>query len=322
MQILTLTADDRCHGKRLDAALAILVPDQSRSALQECIANGAVQVAGKTITKTSFKLSAGQEIVLNLPDPENLEALPQDLPLNVVYQDDDILVINKPIDFVVHPGAGVKDGTVMNALLYHFPQTATLARAGIVHRLDKDTSGLMVVALSAKAQQRLTKAIAKHEVVREYEAIVEGLLTAGGTVEGDIARDPYNRTRMAVVPDGMGREAVTHYRAMERYRAHTRIRLRLETGRTHQIRVHMASIGHPLLGDPQYGGRRPKHLPKASEELVQALRAFNHQALHAVHLELVHPISGENLSFDAPLPADMVALMELLRQDEACHAGM
>ncbi len=321
MQTLTLTADDSCHGKRLDAALARLVPDQSRSSLQECIAAGAVQVAGQVITKPSFKLSAGQELTLQLPEAENLTALPQDLPLDVVHQDADILVINKPINFVVHPGAGIKDGTVMNALLYHFPQTAVLPRAGIVHRLDKDTSGLMVVALSAKAQQRLTKAIAKHEVVREYEAIVEGLLTGGGTVEGDIARDPYNRTRMAVVPDGMGREAVTHYRVMERYRAHTRIRLRLETGRTHQIRVHMANIGHPLLGDPQYGGRRPKHLPKATAELVQALRAFNHQALHAVHLELVHPITKEELHFDAPLPADMTALMDLLRQDGEDHAG-
>ena len=236
-QILTFTAGDSEHGKRLDAALSALAPDYSRSVLRQCIEEGRVQVGGVTAAKPSLKLSAGQVITLNPPEPELLEARPQDLPLQIVYQDDDLIVINKPVGFVVHPGSGIKDGTVMNAMLFHFPQTAALPRAGIVHRLDKDTSGLMVIALTAKAQQVLSKAISRHEVVREYEAIAEGVLTAGGTVEGDIGRDPYNRTRMAVVPDGMGREAVTHYRVMERYRAHTRIRLRLETGRTHQIRA-------------------------------------------------------------------------------------
>ena len=250
-----------------------------------------------------------------MDEPESLEAVPEDIPLNIVYQDDDLIVINKPINFVVHPGAGVKNGTVMNAMLYHFPQTAVLARAGIVHRLDKDTSGLMVIALSQTAQHHLIKAISKHLVVREYEAIVEGELTAGGTVDAPIGRDLHNRTRMAVMPDGMGREAVTHYRVMERYRAHTRLKLRLETGRTHQIRVHMASLHHPLLGDTQYGGRRIKHIAGASAELDQALNAYRHQALHASHIEFEHPVTGETLSFDAPIPEEMKNLMDLLRED-------
>lgn len=319
-ETLTVTAADSVHGKRLDAALGSLVPDFSRSTLRQCIETGRVQVNGQTILKPAFKLSAGQIIELTLPEPELLEAQPQDLPLDVVYQDTDLIVINKPVGFVVHPGSGIKDGTVMNAMLYHYPETAALPRAGIVHRLDKDTSGLMVIARTARAQQVLAKAISRHDVVREYEAIAEGVLTAGGVVEGEIGRDLHNRTRMAVVPDGMGREAVTHYRVMERYRAHTRIRLRLETGRTHQIRVHMASIGHPLLGDVTYGGRRLKHLPRSSQELDDALRAFRHQALHAVHLEFVHPVSGEPLSFDCPLPQDMLHLIELLRQDALDHA--
>lgn len=321
-ETLTVTAADSVHGKRLDAALGSLVPDFSRSTLRQCIEEGRVQVNRQTILKPAFRLSAGQVIVLTLPEPELIEAQPQDLPLDIMYQDSDLIVINKPIGFVVHPGSGIKDGTVMNAMLFHFPETAALPRAGIVHRLDKDTSGLMVIARSARAQQVLSRAISRHEVVREYEAVAEGVLTAGGVVEGEIGRDLHNRTRMAVVPDGMGREAVTHYRVMERYRAHTRIRLRLETGRTHQIRVHMASIGHPLLGDVTYGGRRLKHLPRSSQELDDALRTFRHQALHAVHLEFIHPVSGEELSFDCPLPQDMLHLIELLRQDALDHAEL
>ncbi len=314
-EVIKLQVSDEFHGKRLDAVLGGMIDTHSRSALRTLIDDGKVMVDGVVVSKPSIKVSAGQELTVEMPEPENLEALPQDLPLNIVYQDDDVAVINKPIDFVVHPGAGVKDGTVMNALLHHFPQTATLARAGIVHRLDKDTSGLMVVALSAVAQQALIKAISQHDVVREYEAIVEGEMTSGGTVDAPIGRDLHNRTRMAVMPEGMGREAVTHYRVMERFRAHTRLKLRLETGRTHQIRVHMASIHHPLLGDTQYGGRRIKHIAGASPELDAALNNYRHQALHATHIEFEHPVSHEMLSFDAPIPEDMQHLIELLRQD-------
>ncbi|MCL1602350.1 23S rRNA pseudouridine(1911/1915/1917) synthase RluD [Succinatimonas hippei] len=314
-QSVILTITDEFHNKRLDAALGGLIDTHSRSTLREYIDEGKVAVDGVVITKPSIKVSSGQIVSVTIPDPEDLDAKPQDLPLDIIYQDDDILIINKPINFVVHPGAGIKDGTVMNAVLYHFPQTSSLPRAGIVHRLDKDTSGLMVIALSQLAQQVLTKAIAKHDVVREYEAIAEGQITAGGTIDAPIGRDPHVRTKMAVMPEGIGREAVTHYRVMERFRAHTRLRLRLETGRTHQIRVHMASIHHPLLGDNQYGGKRLKMLPGASEELANMLRNYRHQALHAVHIEFAHPKTKEMMSFDVPIPEDMSKLIDLLRKD-------
>ena len=313
---LNYVIEDDLHGKRLDQALSILNDGISRSTLGQYIKDGLVTVDDKAITKPSVKVSSGQEIVITLPEAEDLEAKPQDLPLDVVYEDQDLIVINKPIGFVVLPGAGVKDGTVMNAVLYHYPQTSVLPRAGIVHRLDKDTSGLMVIALSKYAQIKLVRAISKHDVVREYEAICEGLITAGGTIEADISRDPYNRTKMAVVCDGLGREAITHYRVMEQFREHTLVKLRLETGRTHQIRVHMASIDHPLLGDATYGGKRLRLMKGASEELSQALREYRHQALHAAHIEFIHPIKGEPMSFDAPLPEDFVNLIRLLRQDE------
>ena len=318
-QNVTLTITDEFHNKRLDAALGGLIDTHSRSTLREYIDEGKVAVDGVIITKPSVKVSSGQTVTVEIPDPEDLDAKPQDLPLDIIYQDDDILVINKPINFVVHHGAGVKDGTVMNAVLYHFPQTSSLPRAGIVHRLDKDTSGLMVIALSQLAQQVLTKAIAKHDVVREYEAIAEGQITAGGTIDAPIGRDPHVRTKMAVMPEGIGREAVTHYRVMERFRAHTRLRLRLETGRTHQIRVHMASIHHPLLGDNQYGGKRLKMLPGASEDLANMLRNYRHQALHAVHIEFAHPKTKEMMSFDVPIPDEMSTLIDLLREDYKEH---
>ena len=318
-QNVTLTITDEFHNKRLDAALGGLIDTHSRSTLREYIDEGKVAVDGVVITKPSVKVSSGQTVTVEIPDPEDLDAKPQDLPLDIIYQDDDILIINKPINFVVHPGAGIKDGTVMNAVLYHFPQTSSLPRAGIVHRLDKDTSGLMVIALSQLAQQVLTKAIAKHDVVREYEAIAEGQITAGGTIDAPIGRDPHVRTKMAVMPEGIGREAVTHYRVMERFRAHTRLRLRLETGRTHQIRVHMASIHHPLLGDNQYGGKRLKMLPGADEDLANMLRNYRHQALHAVHIEFAHPKTKENMSFDVPIPEEMSELIELLRKDYKEH---
>ena len=318
-QSVTLTITDEFHNKRLDAALGGLIDTHSRSTLREYIDEGKVAVDGVIVTKPSIKVSSGQIVTVEIPDPEDLDAKPQDLPLDIIYQDDDILVINKPINFVVHPGAGIKDGTVMNAVLYHFPQTSALPRAGIVHRLDKDTSGLMVIALSQLAQQVLTKAIAKHDVVREYEAIAEGQITAGGTVDAPIGRDPHVRTKMAVMPEGIGREAITHYRVMERFRAHTRLRLRLETGRTHQIRVHMASIHHPLLGDNQYGGKRLKMLPGASEDLANMLRNYRHQALHAVHIEFTHPKTKEMMSFDVPIPDEMSTLIDLLREDYKEH---
>ncbi len=320
-EIFHYTVTDDLHGKRLDAALASFDDSNSRSTLGQFIKDGLVKLDGVVVTKVSTKVASGQEIELTAPEREDLDAKPENIPLDVIYEDEDLIVINKPVGLVVHPGAGCKDGTVMNAMLYHYPQTASLARAGIVHRLDKDTSGLMVIALSKYAQIKLVRAISKHDVVREYEAICEGLITSGGTIEADINRDPYNRTRMAVVCDGMGREAITHYRVMEQFREHTLVKLRLETGRTHQIRVHMASIDHPLLGDMTYGGKRLKIMKGASVELTEALKHYRHQALHAAHIEFMHPIKGEMMSFDAPLPDDFTNLINLLREDEKVNGG-
>lgn len=316
---LNYTVNDELHGKRLDAALASLDDSFSRSTLGQYIKDGLVTIDGTVVNKPSFKVSSGQMISLVAPQREELDAQPQDIPLSVIYEDDDLIVINKPIGLVVHPGAGCKDGTVMNAMLHHYPHTSTLPRAGIVHRLDKDTSGLMVIALNKYAQIKLVRAISRHNVVREYEAICEGLITSGGVIEADISRDPYNRTKMAVVCDGMGREAITHYRVMEQFREHTLLKLRLETGRTHQIRVHMASIDHPLLGDMVYGGKRLKLMKGASEELSDALRSYRHQALHAAHIEFVHPISGEQMAFDAPIPDEFENMIRLLREDKIAN---
>lgn len=225
-------------------------------------------------------------------------------------------MINKPKDLVVHPGAGNPDGTVLNALLYHCPEIAEVPRAGIVHRLDKDTTGLMVVAKTIPAQTKLVRDLQKRKITREYEAIASGIMTKGGTVDQPMARHPTKRTQMAVHP--MGKPAVTHYRIMERFRNYTRLRLRLETGRTHQIRVHMAHIAHPLLGDQTYGGR-PRPPKGTSEEFLTVLRHFQRQALHAIMLRLAHPITGEIMEWHAPLPDDFVELVEALKQDYLLH---
>ncbi|MDG2664399.1 23S rRNA pseudouridine(1911/1915/1917) synthase RluD, partial [Vibrio parahaemolyticus] len=303
-------------GQRLDQAIAELFADFSRSRLKEWLLDGKVQVDGEVVTKPRTKVMGGEEITLQaeLEDEERWEA--QDIPLDIVYEDEDIIVINKPRDFVVHPGAGTPDGTVLNALLHHYPDIAEVPRAGIVHRLDKDTTGLMVVAKTVPAQTRLVRALQKRNITREYEAIAIGRMTAGGKVDQPIGRHSTKRTLMAVAP--MGKPAVTHYRVAERFREHTRIRLRLETGRTHQIRVHMSYLQHPLLGDIAYGGRA--RIPTgASEELTAMIRGFDRQALHAVMLRFEHPITGEVLEFHAPVPDDMVVMTEALRQDTEEH---
>ncbi|MCE9843654.1 23S rRNA pseudouridine(1911/1915/1917) synthase RluD [Vibrio alginolyticus] len=314
--VLTNTVKDSQLGQRLDQAIAELFADFSRSRLKEWLLDGKVQVNGEVVTKPRTKVMGGEEITLQaeLEDEERWEA--QDIPLDIVYEDDDIIVINKPRDFVVHPGAGTPDGTVLNALLHHYPDIAEVPRAGIVHRLDKDTTGLMVVAKTVPAQTRLVRALQKRNITREYEAIAIGRMTAGGKVDQPIGRHSTKRTLMAVAP--MGKPAVTHYRVAERFREHTRIRLRLETGRTHQIRVHMSYLQHPLLGDIAYGGRA--RIPTgASEELTEMIRGFDRQALHAVMLRFEHPITGEVLEFHAPVPDDMVAMTEALRQDTEEH---
>lgn len=310
--VLTNTVKDSQLGQRLDQAIAELFADFSRSRLKEWLLAGKVQVNGEVVTKPRTKVMGGEEITLQaeLEDEERWEA--QDIPLDIVYEDEDIIVINKPRDFVVHPGAGTPDGTVLNALLHHYPDIAEVPRAGIVHRLDKDTTGLMVVAKTVPAQTRLVRALQKRNITREYEAIAIGRMTAGGKVDKPIGRHSTKRTLMAVAP--MGKHAVTHYRVAEHFREHTRIRLRLETGRTHQIRVHMSYLQHPLLGDTAYGGRA--RIPTgASQELTEMIRGFDRQALHAVMLRFEHPVTGEELEFHAPVPDDMVEMAEALRKD-------
>ncbi|QYJ74394.1 MULTISPECIES: 23S rRNA pseudouridine(1911/1915/1917) synthase RluD [Shewanella] len=299
-------------GLRLDQAIAELFPDYSRTRLKEWILGGNVYVDGVVVTKPREKVLESQVIEIEATLEEEVAAEAQAIDLDIVYEDDHILVINKQAGLVVHPGAGNADGTLMNALLHHCPEIEHVPRAGIIHRLDKDTTGLMVVAKTVEAQTHLVAALQARDITREYEAIVLGTMTAGGTVDAPIGRHPTKRTHMAV--HHSGRPSVTHYRVAEKFRAHTRLRLRLETGRTHQIRVHMAHIGHVLVGDPVYGGR-PKPPKNASPEFFEILKGFTRQALHAVRLELAHPVTMEIMSFNAPIPEDMVLLTKALRKD-------
>lgn len=305
-------------GARLDQAAAQLFPEYSRERLKDWIKDGRLTVQGKS-GKPKDKVAGGEELVLLAELEAETEAVPQDIPLNILYEDDSLLVLDKPAGLVVHPGAGNPDGTLMNALLFHCPDLRLLPRAGIVHRIDKDTSGLLVVAKTLPAHTDLTAQLAEKSVYREYEAIVCGVMTGGGTIDAPIDRHPTDRTRMAVVnrrdeEDERGRNAVTHYRVIARFRGHTHVRVQLETGRTHQIRVHMSHIGHPLVGDPVYGGR--PRLPKGgSPEMIRAVQQFPRQALHARRLGLVHPVTSEQMNWESPLPADMVALLATLAED-------
>jgi 23S rRNA pseudouridine1911/1915/1917 synthase len=310
------TVPESCLGKRFDQTLAEMFPDYSRSRLKEWILAGHVTVDGLVVDKAREKMFGGEEIAIDTEIEAEVRFEAQDIPLNIVYEDDDILVINKPAGLVVHPGAGNPDGTVLNALLHHCPQLDVVPRAGIVHRLDKDTTGLMVVAKTIAAQTNLVESLQAREITREYEAIASGIMTAGGVVDEPIGRHATKRTHMAVTFSG--RPSITHYRVMEKFRLHTRLRLRLETGRTHQIRVHMAHITHPLAGDPVYGGR-PRPPKNASEELREMLRQFKRQALHAAMLSLYHPITGVQMTWHADIPADMVKLTDMLREDTKLH---
>lgn len=299
-------------GQRFDQIATELFSDYSRSRIQSWIKEGVLLVNGKQ-TKPKEKLFAGETITLNVELEEQVAHDAQSIPLDIVYEDDDILVINKPAGLVVHPAAGHHDGTLLNAILHHAPQTATVPRAGIVHRLDKETTGLMVVAKSIEAQTDLVAQLQDRSMGREYEAITIGAMTGGGVVDEPIGRHPHNRQKMAVEPLH-GKEATTHYRLIKRYNNHTHIRLKLETGRTHQIRVHMAYIQYPLVGDPQYAGRLK--MPKGcSPELQEALRGFRRQALHAKKLELSHPITGQWMEWEIDLPDDMKQLIEDLELD-------
>ncbi len=295
--------------QRLDKALAELFPEHSRSRLKEWIEQGSVKVNGQILRPKDKLIGSEQiEIQAELPPVISWEE-GESLPLNIIYEDDDILVINKQANLVVHPASGNMQGTLVNALLYHQPDLKKLPRAGIVHRLDKDTTGLLVVAKTLASHTALVEMLQTHLVNREYEAIVWGVMTGGGTVDAPIDRNPYDRKKMAVVD--MGKSAITHYRVLKRFKSHTHVQLKLETGRTHQIRVHMAHIHYPIVGDKTYGGRL-RVPPGASEELIQFLRSFPRQALHARRLGFDHPITGEPMLFEAPLPLDMIELLENL----------
>lgn len=298
-------------GKRLDQILAQLFPDYSRSRLTAWIKEGAVRVDGKQV-RPREKLFGGENVTISTIIEDQDEHLPEAMDLDIVYEDDDILVVNKPAGLVVHPAVGHRNGTLLNGLLHHFPAIAQVPRAGIVHRLDMDTTGLMVVAKTLQAQTELVSQLQDRSMGREYEAVAHGVMTGGGCVEQPLGRHATNRQKMAVVT--IGKEAITHYRLLRKYRAHTHIRLKLETGRTHQIRVHMSYINHPLVGDQTYGGR--SRFPKGVEpETVEALRQFKRQALHAKRLELWHPSSGELMSWEVPLPEDFTELLEVLAED-------
>ncbi len=301
-------------GLRLDQVLADLFPEYSRSKLKTWIQDGNVAVNGEVITVPRHKMQMDELVTVQAEMDVQVTSEAQDIALNIVYEDEHILVINKPADLVVHPGAGNPSGTVLNALLNHCPEIDKVPRAGIVHRLDKDTTGLMVVAKTIPAQTYLVDQLQRREMSREYEAVALGTMVAGGIVDAPIGRHATKRTHMAVRE--MGKPAVTHFRVIEKFRAYTHLRLKLETGRTHQIRVHMAHIKHPLLGDQVYGGR--PRLPKgASEEFIAALRGFQRQALHAAQLSLFHPETEEWMTWKAPLPQDMQDLLKAVKKDTA-----
>ena len=308
---IRVEAPQTLHGKRLDAALAALLPDYSRSRLQRWVREGHVRLDGR-VPECSDKVSVGAVIEMDPPEPVGVSWKAQAIPLEVVHEDAALLVVNKPPGMVVHPGAGNPEGTLLNAVMHHAPELETVPRAGIVHRLDKDTSGLLVVARSEAVRLRLVRQLQARKVRREYLALVRGVVRAGGSVAAPIGRHPVHRTRMSV--RARGKEATSHYRVKAAYRSHTLLQVRLESGRTHQIRVHMAHIGHPVLGDPVYGGRS-RNDKGAGSELTEALRGFPRQALHAERLGLRHPETGEPLEWTAPAPDDMRGLMAALEED-------
>lgn len=296
--------------KRFDQVAAQLFPEFSRSRIQQWIKSGQLTANGKQL-KTKDKLIGGESLTIDAVLESTEQWVAEPIDLNVVYEDDDIIVLNKPAGLVVHPGAGTPSGTILNGLLHRFPELATVPRAGIVHRLDKDTTGLMVVARTLQAQTALSAQLQDRTMGREYWAMCMGVMTGGGTVDEPIDRHTKHRTKMAVAPEGMGREAVTHYRVEQRYRNHTLVRCKLETGRTHQIRVHLSHIGYPLVGDPLYAGR--SRLPKGvTADVLKILKTFNRQALHAGYLELIHPATSEIVSWEAEIPDDLAELIDIM----------
>jgi 23S rRNA pseudouridine1911/1915/1917 synthase len=319
-EVISARIPDDYAGQRLDQALVALFPGHTRSQLQKWIKAGRVHVSVGAVAVPGVlvpaaprdKVRGGETVEIHPPPPAETGWHAQAIPLEIVYEDKAILVINKPPGLVVHPGAGNPEDTLLNALLHHAPALNALPRAGIVHRLDKDTSGLLVVAKTERARQHLIEQLQERTVAREYVALVNGVMIAGSTVDAPIGRHRHDRTRMAV--SSAGKEAVSHVRVLKKYRAHTLVQVNLESGRTHQIRVHLAHLKYPVVGDPVYGGRL--RIPAgADERLRNLLQGFKRQALHAVKLALVHPVTGKTMQWVASVPGDMGELMEALAKD-------
>ncbi len=309
---------EECRAMRLDQALAHCFPEHSRSRLTQWVKSGHVRVDGKS-SEPKAKVHGGEEIIICASVLAQSDEQPENIHLDIIYEDESLLVINKPAGLVVHPAAGNRQGTLLNALLYHDANLSTLPRAGIVHRLDKDTTGLMVVAKTLTAHTSLVAALQQREIARGYVALVGVEVIAGATIDEPIGRHPHQRTKMAVTHQG--KEARTHFKCLKRYHGFTLLDVKLETGRTHQIRVHLSHKGYPIVGDSTYGWRY-KVPPKSSPELQQALLAFKRQALHARTLSLVHPVTKQTLSWQAPIPQDFAALLKLLRVKEGYYSEM
>ena len=312
---LQFQLDETYLGQRIDQVAATIWSDFSREKLKQWLKEGHLLVNGNSV-KPKYKCEGFELLTLEVELEAQTRSLPEDIPLDIVYEDEDIIVVNKPVGMVVHPGAGNSSGTLVNALLHHYPKSAELTRAGLVHRIDKDTSGLLVVAKNLEAQFSLSKQLAKKTVYRVYDLIVYGNVIAGGTVDEPIKRHPVDRVKMAVLPGG--KDAVTHYNVKERFQHFTRIQARLETGRTHQIRVHFSYIGFGLVGDPVYMPR--VRVPAGATELLdETLRSFRRQALHAAELGLKHPRTGEEMLFKAPWPTDLATLVDVLRTENKAY---
>ncbi len=310
IQIDTVIPEEM-SGKRLDQALAKLLPEHSRARLQGWIRDGYVLI-DKKIMRPRDKIQGGEQVEIQAEIEVQISASPENIPLEIIFEDEYLIIINKPAGLIVHPGAGNPQHTLMNALLHHDQKLDQVPRAGIVHRLDKDTSGLLVIARTPQSHTSLVKQLQTRDMHREYVTIVSGVMTAGGTIDQPIGRHPKHRTRMAIVKNG--RTAITHYRIIRKYRHHTQLQVNLETGRTHQIRVHMTWYHHPIIGDPVYGAK--KQLVKGMDSnLANIVTAFPRQALHARAIQLLHPHSDELMTWEAPIPEDITELIDSLKLD-------
>ncbi|MBC6414585.1 MAG: 23S rRNA pseudouridine(1911/1915/1917) synthase RluD [Chromatiales bacterium] len=315
---LIATLSENYAGLRLDKALAELFTDYSRSFLQHCLVDGLIRVNGNT-AEADTKVTGGEQVTFMLPQAEPSTAVGEALPLNIVYEDAHLIIVNKPANIVVHPAAGHRCGTLLNALLHHCPSLETLPRGGIVHRLDKDTSGLLVIAKTRASHFNLVSQLQHKEIERHYIALARGQFISSGKIDAPIGRHPTDRKRMAVRQSD-GKTAITHYRIAHQYTTHTRLDITLETGRTHQIRVHLSHIHHPLFGDPLYGGRHYR-IKGWQPSQLDRLSTFNRQALHAARLLLKHPHSGALCSYHAELPDDMQRLFALFDENEQHTPG-